>query len=103
MQSRSKRNSACGVQRFGVSSWLILQFKVGMKCREMERHIRPEVLKDPFAEPADFAGVIVQRRNNQIRYFEPYIRFLLQPRQNIQNGLQVCKSDAPIESFGKGF
>ena len=60
-----------------------------MECREMERDVRAEMLQNPIGQLANFARVIVQSGDDQIRDFEPDFRFLLEPSERVEDGLQM--------------
>ena len=76
-----------GVQRFRRGVRLIAQLEIGMKCREMDWDVGAEMLQNPIGELANFARVIVQSGDDQIRDLEPDFRFLLEPRERIEHRL----------------
>ena len=51
---------------------------------------------------ADFARVIVQGGNQEIGDLKPDIGFLLEPREHIKHGLQMCERDTAVEAFREG-
>ena len=97
MKSRIESNSPRGVERLRGRPGLVSQLEVGMKRREVQRHIRAEMLQNPVGELPDFARVIVQRGNQEIRDLKPDIRFLLEPRERVEHGLQMRERDAPVK------
>src|SRR5437764_622135 len=59
MQSLFASDGAGAMQCFGGSARLILQLEIRMKGGEMQRNVRPEMLENPFRQPARLAGVVV--------------------------------------------
>ena len=60
MKARIKGDSPRGMERLGGRAGLVAQLEVGMKRREVKRHIGAEMFQNPVGEMPDFARVIVQ-------------------------------------------
>ena len=63
VQSGFERDFPRGVKRFRRSARLVAQLEIRMKCGEMQRNIRTEMLQNPIGKLTNFTRVIVQSRN----------------------------------------
>ena len=103
MESHRARDLAGAMQRFGRRARLVLQFEIGMKRREVQRHIGAEMLQNPFRQFARLRRIIVQRRDHQVGDLEPDVGLVFQPLESFEHGLKMRERDFPVEVLGEGF
>ncbi len=82
---------------------LIPQLEVRMERREVQRHVRPKMRQNPFGKFARFRGIIIQRRNHQVRNFKPHVCFFLQPFESLEHRLQMRQRGFSIKTFRERF
>src|SRR2546425_6518909 len=95
MESHRARDLAGAMQRFGRRARLVLQLEIGMKRREVQRHIGAEMIQDPLRQLARLRRIVVQRGDHQVRDLEPDVGLFFQPLESFEYGLKMRERDFP--------
>jgi len=103
MQSRVASNFARAMQSFRRRARFVLQFEVGMKCGEVQRHVGAKIRKNPVGKLARFGFVVVERRNHQIRELEPNMRLVFEAQERFENRFEMRQRNFAVEILGEGF
>src|SRR5208337_4540233 len=74
---------------------------VGMKGREMERHVRTEILENPGAQPLDFGMRVVLAWDQERRDLEPDLGLVLQVGERIEHSAERAGAELLVEGFGE--
>ena len=88
-------------ERLRRSVRLIQHLVVGVEGREVQRHVRPQVLHEPVAERSDLRGRVVLARNQERGDLEPYIGLALEVDQRLQHRLEPACAEAVVEALGE--
>ena len=75
--------------------------EIRMKGGKVQGHIGADAVHDPFAHPLQFVGGIIGIRNHQISDLKPYVTFVLQPLERVQDRLQMRIGNLLVEFFRK--
>src|SRR5215469_7488725 len=101
MQSIRERDATCAAERRGWGRRLVEHLPVGMERREVQRHIRPELLRNPLRHLIDLAVRVVLAGYEQCRDLEPHPGFVLQVLECLEDGGELASTHLVIEALGE--
>src|SRR5438132_13281458 len=96
VQTLRTRDPACAGKRCGWCMRLIEHLEVGVKRREMPRHIRPEIFRKPLARAMQLGLTVILARNEQRRDLKPYVRFASERSQCIEHHSELGRTKTVI-------
>jgi hypothetical protein len=97
LESRSERLATRARQGGSWCGGRIEQLEVGVKCREVQRRLRSELIDEPGTELVDLALRIVVARNEQRGDLEPDARLALDPGERVEHGCELGKAQLLVE------
>ena len=68
---------------------------------EVQRHLRPQVRREPVAQRRDLRGGVVLARDEQGRDLEPDLGLALEVDQRLQHRLQPPRAEPVVEALGE--
>ena len=101
-QPRPLRNFPCERQCGRRRSRHIAHSPIGVKRREMERHVGAEPIHDPFRERADLGRAVIVAGDQQRRDLEPDAGHPLNVLQRLKDRIQLSGAEGAIEAVGEG-
>ncbi len=72
-----------------------------MEGREVERHVRPQLVDHPAGHRVQLAVGIVLARDEQGGDLEPDVRLVLEIAQGVEHGSQLAAADPAVEVLGE--
>ena len=76
---------------------------VGMEGGEMQRHVGPELARDPAALGLDLGVAVVLARDEQRRDLGPHVGLVHQIDERVEDRLQVRTAQLHVELVGEAF
>ena len=76
---------------------------IGVKRREMERNVRPELLDHPLRQLVELGVRVVLAGNQQRRQLEPDRGLVLEVLEGLEHRRERARADLAVESLGEGF
>src|SRR5438093_4053095 len=88
---------ACTSKRCRWRVRFIEHLEVGMKRREMPRHIRPQIFSKPLGRAMQLGVAVILPRNEQRRDFKPDVRFVSKIFEGIEHRTELGKTKPVIK------